>query len=185
VPQTLPIRRNSLTLNNNLKNGPQKIDFTHLVIDTNCYLEHLNDIITLKKYKNLFKIVVPYVVINELDGLKKSQENHINAGARAAISKINHEMSLNEDWLIGQSLEDTFMKNHAFGKKTNDDMILDCALYFDRKVLNNEKKVILVTKDKGLSIKARLNKLRVNTMDELNNVINQSSKIENIKVDGN
>jgi len=152
------------------------VDYSHLVIDTNCFLDHLSNILRLKRYKSLLTVVIPYTVVEELDGLKKDNGG-VGQKARAALNSINHEITLGEGWMIGQSLEDTFSMQ---GLKTNDDIILDCAIFMDRKKLNSENRVILVTRDNGLQIKAKLNHLRSMSMQELMDVLplfNNSDKI--------
>lgn len=126
-----------------------------LVVDTNFMVSHLDlvkDIRTVLERQNLPKraIVVPWVVVQELDGLKaKSSVTHL---ARAANTWIYEMLANRNAWVIGQKLteiEDLSLKG--------DDAILDCCRYFQTKY--NALTVIL-SNDKNLCAKSLIHDVR-------------------------
>ncbi|CAH1763876.1 9022_t:CDS:2 [Entrophospora sp. SA101] len=128
--------------------------FTTLVVDTNCLVGDLNLVKKIIQSDN-WTVVVPLVVVTELDGLK------YNSSPLVQTSKGNYLTSID------------FSEEFDFGdgedKKRNlDDLILGICLWhstnIDRKSLfdsnngtgnNNSEIVVLVTNDRNLRVKAR------------------------------
>uniref|UniRef100_A0A060TBY3 ARAD1B12408p n=1 Tax=Blastobotrys adeninivorans TaxID=409370 RepID=A0A060TBY3_BLAAD len=126
-----------------------------LVVDTNFMVSHLDlvkEIRALLERQNLPKraIVVPWVVVQELDGLKaKSSVTHL---ARAANTWIYETLANRNAWVVGQKLteiEDLSLKG--------DDAILDCCRYFQTKY--NALTVIL-SNDRNLCAKSLIHEVR-------------------------
>jgi len=118
----------------------------------------------IKSFKE-HDVVVPITVLEELDNFKKGNDT-INYEAREFIrfiDKISGKNSL-QDWIkIGGKGHGMFrieMKQQAkmdaekiFGERKADHRILNTALYLSEN--NPDKKVVLVTKDINLRIKAK------------------------------
>ncbi len=73
------------------------------------------------------------------------------------------EFSAKAEWLRGQKLEESHKRAQgyttdntpALSQWTNDDHILDCAMYF------KDSNIALVTQDKALALKAQINQVQV------------------------
>lgn len=100
-------------------------------------------------------------MIQELDSLKVRPG--LSLKARAAINFLLEELSANVEWIRGQKIEEshkqvrgwTTENTPALSQWTNDDHILDCAMYF------THASAALVTQDKALELKARINQVEV------------------------
>lgn len=164
-----------------MKNSTSKKLF---VLDTSVLLfDHL----CLKKFKS-HDLVIPIQVLEELDTFKVGSETK-HYEARKVIRFLdgfNGEASANE-WLnlgknlgrlcIGfdeSSLENSEGKASSIFGESDDNSILDVAL--KAKQLNPKSKVILVTKDINLRIKART--LGLYSQDYLSGKVENLSKIK-------
>lgn len=129
-----------------------------LVIDTNFILSHLyllNELQSLHgKYNNIYRIIIPRQVIQELDGLKSSakvQEGiEIGQLSRSAIDWCYKFMHNTDPIVKGQKIYECINKNAM-----KDDSILDCCLYLQRK--HPQCLVVLMSNDKNLCVKALTN----------------------------
>lgn len=143
-----------------------------IVIDTNFFISHLGllrDLLeVLRSPSNKMFLLVPYVVIKELDGLKNRKETRAVSGD--ALSRV---MNVSISDCARQSilfLYNTFNQKHPFcrGQKitdilpgvnteslNNDDLILECCRFYQ----NDAKKstiAVLLSNDKNLCIKATI-----------------------------
>lgn len=131
-----------------------------LVIDTNFILRHLDILKALRPLGKYFhhEILIPTVVIHELDGLKKSNDViSIGIGECEKNYQIGILARWSNDWIY-ESLSDP--DSSVAGQKLSqrldydvrqDDAILDCCLYFKEKM---KRFVILLSNDKNLCLKA-------------------------------
>ncbi|CAK1540760.1 unnamed protein product [Leptosia nina] len=131
-----------------------------LVIDTNIFIHEL-DIIRnvlnshLKGYSEQPTLLVPWRVINELDRLKDNNNGNGAVCKRAKAAMDYLYKSLPENSRIkGQSLRDA--NCHIYPCEMPDDEILNCAL----QQVERGKNVLLVTNDKNLCNKARINSVK-------------------------
>lgn len=124
--------------------------------DTNWWLAHLPLISNL--YSRLpmnARIIIPFVVVQELDGLKKNKDD----------SQVAEAATRANSW-IAQSLKDhqrltrlvvqprpsaAILSNSSL---SNDDEILDCCLDYLRKGGGTGRALVLFSNDKNLGIKA-------------------------------
>ncbi|RLV92458.1 Transcriptional protein SWT1 [Spathaspora sp. JA1] len=132
-----------------------------LVVDTNFILSHLKVIDELKELGREFglRIVIPVMVIRELDGLKNSSRvqdsrdriSGVSVGhlARWANDWIYNSLANNSDVVVGQKLRQRLDKDVV-----QDDAILDCCLYFKDR---GDNLVVLLSNDKNLCTKALTN----------------------------
>lgn len=120
---------------------------TYAVVDTNGWILDLELILSLQHSK--LTVIVPSVVLQELDGLKKDSD--VSYQARMAIKAIHDALNERQPWIRGQRYDQDIAQ---LRKVNNDDFVLSCALYFQRLA-----PTVLVTGDYGLATKAIINQL--------------------------
>ncbi|CAG8605694.1 870_t:CDS:2, partial [Diversispora eburnea] len=151
--------------------------YTILVVDTNCLVGDLN---MVKKiiYNDSWVVVIPLVVVTELDGLRFNSPP-LGTAASDAIAFLEQAMSNKKKLKIQTSRGNyvsgiNFSEEFDFGdgedkKKNLDDLILGICLWHaknqeengsysktSKEKINNEKEaVVLLTNDRNLRIKAR------------------------------
>ncbi len=130
------------------------------VLDTNVILHNYKAIYTFAEHD----IVLPIVVLEELDNFKKGS-NEINFHAREftrELDKIAGEALFDKGVKLGEKLGKLFIETgkpfsevmiNSFMEKTPDHKILAITEYLKNK--NKSRKVILVTKDINLRMKAK------------------------------
>ncbi|GBB93655.1 hypothetical protein RclHR1_22040002 [Rhizophagus clarus] len=129
-----------------------------VVVDTNFLISHLAFLKTLifdhaKKHKIL--IIIPWIVLQELDGLKSAWKNKPSSSqhevgnlAQTAI-KFLHSCFINkEEGLRGQKIDERIEMT-----ENNDDKILDCCRYFQ---MVSQCPIVLLSNDKNLCVKAMI-----------------------------
>uniref|UniRef100_A0A7N8Y167 Telomerase-binding protein EST1A n=1 Tax=Mastacembelus armatus TaxID=205130 RepID=A0A7N8Y167_9TELE len=152
-----------------------------LVPDTNGFIDHLEGLKKLLQC-GAYIIVVPLIVITELDGLAKGQDNFgggagpgVRTGSRArlAVAFLEKGFEAREPCLRaltsrGNQLESiAFRSEDTSGQQgNNDDVILSCCLHYckdkakdfmpDQKngTVRLQREVVLLTDDRNLSVKA-------------------------------
>ncbi|KAL2095290.1 hypothetical protein ACEWY4_010009 [Coilia grayii] len=153
----------------------------YLVPDTNGFIDHLEGLRSLVAC-GLYMVVVPLIVITELDGLAKGQQDardggahaqHVQERAREAVSFLERRFSEREPCLRALTSRGSQLDSIAFrsedisGQKgNNDDVILSCCLHYckdkpkdlvpahkDGKV-RLRREVVLLTDDRNLRVKA-------------------------------
>ncbi|KAJ6657370.1 hypothetical protein lerEdw1_002537 [Lerista edwardsae] len=130
---------------------------TLIVIDTNIMISHLGFIKSLKDTDipgfGRFVLVIPWVVLQELDNLKKGKIL-VNVGKKAipAVHFIYTCLKNQDSKLWGQSMQLASQKTHDFIVENNDDRVLQCCLQY--RSLFPQAEVVLLTDDKNLCNKA-------------------------------
>ncbi|KAI9306894.1 PIN domain-containing protein [Cunninghamella echinulata] len=132
-----------------------------IVLDTNFLISNLGflqELITIAELRNDCLLIVPWVVIQELDGLKKSHSKQSTKGKQERVDELARKaMRFLEGLLVKQSPALRGQKTNEIYDNDNiktyigDDCILDCCLYFRYKL---EKPVKLLSNDRNLCIKA-------------------------------
>ncbi|XP_038058981.1 telomerase-binding protein EST1A-like [Patiria miniata] len=153
----------------------------YLVPDTNCFIDHLTKIQALLACRK-YKLVVPLVVINELDGLGKgsrddlhddpNQAYRVQQGAGSAIRCLEEKFEQRNKYLRALTSKGSVMDTIAYRseevdfKGCNDDLILKCCLHYvdDRAKdfmpttkdapIRLYRDVVLLTNDRNLRVKA-------------------------------
>ncbi|KAJ2697088.1 hypothetical protein FB645_006023 [Coemansia sp. IMI 203386] len=131
-----------------------------VVVDTNCFLNNLSLVRSLSSQAlgHGLVIVVPKVVVQELDGLKLSYRTNTVAGqgpkdvasmARAATRFLEESLGYEGNALRCQKRSEYLEKEII-----NDDQIIDCCLYFIEK---HKLPVAVLSQDRLLNVKARAN----------------------------
>ncbi|KAG5285106.1 hypothetical protein AALO_G00034140 [Alosa alosa] len=154
----------------------------YLVPDTNGFIDHLEGLHSLVAC-SLYVVVVPLIVITELDGLAKGQQDcrdgggahvrHVQERAKEAVGFLEKSFEAREPCLRaltsrGNQLDSIALRSEDISgqKGTNDDVILSCCLHYckdkpkdlmpsqqDGKV-RLRREVVLLTDDRNLRVKA-------------------------------
>ncbi|XP_049716608.1 telomerase-binding protein EST1A isoform X1 [Elephas maximus indicus] len=152
-----------------------------LVPDTNGFIDHLASLARLLESRK-YILVVPLIVINELDGLAKGQETDHRAGgyarvvqekARKSIEFLEQRFESRDSCLRALTSRGNELESIAFRSEditgqlgNNDDLILSCCLHYckdkakDFMPTNKEepirllREVVLLTDDRNLRVKA-------------------------------
>ncbi|XP_028937859.1 telomerase-binding protein EST1A isoform X1 [Ornithorhynchus anatinus] len=152
-----------------------------LVPDTNGFIDHLASLALLLECRK-YILVVPLIVINELDGLAKGQETDHRAGgyarvvqekARKSIEFLERRFESRDSCLRALTSRGNELESIAFRSEditgqqgNNDDLILSCCLHYckdkakDFMPTNKDepirllREVVLLTDDRNLRVKA-------------------------------
>ncbi|KAI5940984.1 telomerase-binding protein EST1A isoform X1 [Manis javanica] len=152
-----------------------------LIPDTNGFIDHLASLAQLLESRK-YILVVPLIVINELDGLAKGQETDHRAGgyarvvqekARKSIEFLEQRFESRDSCLRALTSRGNELESIAFRSEdisgqmgNNDDLILSCCLHYckdkakDFMPTNKEepirllREVVLLTDDRNLRVKA-------------------------------
>lgn len=135
-------------------------NYTTIVPDTNCLISSL-PLVQGILGTGTFTVVIPLVVINELEGLKKGPER-VRHDAGSALEFLESQFASKNLHLKAQTQKGNYLTNIAFrteegtnGKHTNDDIILECCLFQTKKPPNQKASpVVLLTDDRNLKVKA-------------------------------
>lgn len=151
---------------------------THLVIDTNCFIGDLANIKKLVK-SGKWQIVVPLVVVTELDGLRTNPST-LGRAAKEALEYLEKLLPPNTPHASrphnvriqtshNNFLHDISVRSEQFmwgeTDRNLDDLVLSVCLWWTLQpatgVPPGVEKACLVTSDRNLSVKARARDLRV------------------------
>ncbi|XP_054716705.1 transcriptional protein SWT1-like [Uloborus diversus] len=145
----------------------------YIVVDTNVLITELKFIDEIKDTPiegcGPPHIFIPWIVIQELDGLKKSTKNTTTwRAAGEAVRYLNSVLKAKHPRFHGQSPQEVadWAKTYS---KCNDDRILECCISLAAKM--PREKVILLTNDKNLSNKALVCDIQVHTWDSMIKVL--------------
>lgn len=154
-----------------------------VVPDTNCFIDHL-DLVEKILISNYYILIVPLLVINELDKLSKSISNYnddslehaqyVQRSAKKAIQFLNDKFDKRDRNIKAITSQGSILETIQFrseelkAKGTNDELILGCCLHFvhdnardfnktDRIHLYRE--VVLLTEDRHLRMKSHTRNL--------------------------
>ncbi|KAI0228049.1 Paired box protein Pax-6 [Lamellibrachia satsuma] len=132
----------------------------YIVIDTNVLIDNLNHIDDLKD--EMFTsvgqphLVIPWVVLQELDTLKDNRGNRVSAltmmKAKVAVNALNDWFEAKHPRVIGQTPAESCVRLGGLDVRCNDDLLLQCCLQYQQKYADSI--VILLTLDKNLRNKA-------------------------------
>ncbi|CAO3567649.1 unnamed protein product [Mortierella alpina] len=160
-----------------------------VILDTNVLISHLNFLQALIETHGTIAssrrsrsstgnnnphiaFVVPWIVIQELDGLKSSRargggnEVDLTEKARRAIRYVQDELEKPEETrkLRGQKISECIEK-----QSKNDDYILDCCRYFKTVYPDGKKtRVTLFSNDRNLCVKALIHEVKTISREKTN-----------------
>lgn len=123
------------------------------IADTNVLLKNLNLVENTQNYPNV-TLIIPSVVVRELDGLKRGSSETARE-ARVALHSLRKLVKGGSRSTIKfQNIDEVPQSRSYRGRgRSNDDRILDCCLYY-AEMADSEQKVVLLTNDVALQIKA-------------------------------
>ncbi|XP_063707175.1 transcriptional protein SWT1 [Culicoides brevitarsis] len=145
----------------NLINDEQEIDqkYFYVIVDTNVFISDLDFVEKLIKinFKNFGHpvIIVPYIVLQELDKIKSRFESKfmtLSLKAKSAIHFLNEKLKEHHKQFCGQSAKDDAEK--LISITSQDDDIVNCALQVKEKA---KDAVILLSNDINLRNKMIVN----------------------------
>uniref|UniRef100_T1JID0 PIN domain-containing protein n=1 Tax=Strigamia maritima TaxID=126957 RepID=T1JID0_STRMM len=149
----------------------------YIIADTNCFIDHLEGIKKLVATDH-FRLQVPLVVVNELDGLSKGcdvmrddqHNSKVVIGAKAALEFLSKiftppchpkVMCVTAQGNVLKTLQFTSESYFGQNRDCNDDIILDCCKTHCRddgiikdNVQHFVRNAILLTDDRALRVKA-------------------------------
>ncbi|XP_063901666.1 uncharacterized protein LOC135121282 isoform X2 [Zophobas morio] len=154
-----------------------------IVWDTNVLLSHLSLIVKLKaslfvpKKNSKTLLIIPWIVLTELDKLKSSRKEDVAVQARMATRTLLQWFQVKDPLVRGQTIYETEQLVDCTVESA-DDRILQCCLYFLKKksfqssnkansVVAVPETVILVTNDRNLSVKALVHGIQVCDVETL------------------
>jgi len=118
------------------------------VVDTNVLL-HEEAKVKLLMYKSWLQVVVPAVVISELDRMKNDRK--IGSRARFASAMLLETTSARDSNIRLQKYAESLAVAPLLGAGSGDDRILQCCLYFRS---TSSTRVVLLTRDNNLALLA-------------------------------
>ena len=136
---------------------PAQIDCIY-ILDTNFIISHPSIVKELVHHGEEYAIIVlvPWVVIQELDGLKSSQKGYGEANlaslARNAINFIHESLKSGVKGLRGQKISESVDRSEI-----GDDAILDCGRFWRE---CQGRHVILLSNDKNLCSKIMIHEIQ-------------------------
>nr|XP_034977224.1 transcriptional protein SWT1 isoform X1 [Zootoca vivipara]XP_034977225.1 transcriptional protein SWT1 isoform X1 [Zootoca vivipara]XP_034977226.1 transcriptional protein SWT1 isoform X1 [Zootoca vivipara]XP_034977227.1 transcriptional protein SWT1 isoform X1 [Zootoca vivipara] len=134
-----------------------------IVIDTNIMISHLEFIKSLKNTDipgvGRFVLVIPWVVLQELDNLKRGKIlAKVGQKAIPAVHFIYTCLKNQDPRLWGQSMQLASQQTRSFCVENNDDRVLQCCLQYQN--LFPQAEIVLMTDDKNLCSKALVSEVK-------------------------
>ncbi|RWS08079.1 hypothetical protein B4U79_17812 [Dinothrombium tinctorium] len=165
--QFLKAKRRRVSHCNNREESGQKLAFSAnwvVVIDTNIFVQHLS---ALKSFvaqqirceRNNVQLVVPLVVIQEIDGLKRGNNSSVQKIAEFINEQLEAKVILTSDVSLIKALSDEQddcddNRDENISAYNNDDVILQKCLRLRRIKKLKSSRIILLTDDLNLRNKA-------------------------------
>ncbi|XP_076316101.1 swt1 RNA endoribonuclease isoform X2 [Tachypleus tridentatus] len=151
----------------------------YIVVDTNILISDLNFLDELKDQtlqgRGPPNIVIPWVVILELDGLKGNRSQTPDCSRwenqRKAIKAIKYIYSVlrnKHPRVRGQTLKEAQQTLPNFTSSCNDDKVLQCCLQIRKHVSENQ--VVLLSNDKNLLNKALINNIEAHSRESFEKI---------------
>lgn len=114
-------------------------------------------------------LIIPWIVLSELDGLKKSDSMGFRSRSATAwlLSVLppksrDAESALDRPLIRGQRREETLIARENYrDRRDNDALILDCSLYFKDNYSVGSERIILFTDDNNLRLRAQFEGIEI------------------------
>ena len=148
-----------------------------IVIDTNVFISSLNVIIKLMETDGVV-VVIPWMVVQELDNLKSSDKQKTSVGARAGVRWLNNVLLSKSQKILPETAAQSRKVSTKFQSKSPDDRILATCL----QLKEDGHKVILATNDVNLTNKALINHIQSGKSDNIMDILNTKEDPKNIDV---
>uniref|UniRef100_A0A1A8K5X5 Transcriptional protein SWT1 n=1 Tax=Nothobranchius kuhntae TaxID=321403 RepID=A0A1A8K5X5_NOTKU len=152
-----------------------------LILDTNILIKHLDYVKKIHSHGlgalGFPVVLIPWVVLQELDHLKKGRNKFSNVANLAipAISFIYNALKHRDPRLWGQSMQRAAMSSDGLKSENNDDRVLQFCLQSQKD--HPECAVILCTNDKNLCIKAVLSGVKALCKNDLEEEVRTSGHL--------
>ncbi|KAM3876315.1 transcriptional protein SWT1 [Diretmus argenteus] len=149
-----------------------------LVLDTNILLSHLEYVKKIGSHGlgalGFPVILIPWVVLQELDSLKKGnrQEGDVAHLAIPALSYIHHCVKNRDPHFLAQSMQQAAKNIDGLKAENNDDRVLQCCLQYQS--LYTGRALILCTNDKNLCTKSLVSGVTALSKAELEGAVTRS-----------
>uniref|UniRef100_A0A915PHK4 PIN domain-containing protein n=1 Tax=Setaria digitata TaxID=48799 RepID=A0A915PHK4_9BILA len=139
--------------NHTKTNGPSKNPGMPLIVfDTSGLLQDTTLLpLCIEK---LYHVLIPYTVLKELDGLKKTEYDKLRMKVVKTYGFLHDYSKSGCYYLHIENMFEASFGVKEFGCQNNDDIILKCVLFTTTKYTNERASVIFVTNDKSLTVKA-------------------------------
>ena len=136
------------------------------VIDTNVFISSLPVVTSLLETDHV-TVLVPWMVVQELDSLKVSERSDTAVRARAAVRRLNCLLQARPGNLVTQTASQSRAVAAKFQSKSPDDRILATCM----DAMENGMKIFLVSNDVNLCNKALINGVKCGKSDNVVNVL--------------
>ena len=143
-----------------------------VVIDTNVFISRLAVVTSLLATAKV-RVLLAWMVVQELDSLKTSASDNTGVRARAAVRLINNLLLSRPANLLTQTGRESRAVAARYDSRSPDDRILATCL--DCKEAGQD--VFLVTNDVNLRNKALINRVKCGTSENILEVINKNEKL--------
>ncbi|CAG9533597.1 unnamed protein product [Cercopithifilaria johnstoni] len=104
--------------------------------------------------EKLCHVLIPYTVLKELDGLKKTDYEKLRTKVIRTHGFLHDYSKSGCCYLHIENMFEASFGVEEFGCENNDDIILKCALITTKRYRSEKVSVIFVTNDKSLAVKA-------------------------------
>ncbi|GAB1607423.1 transcriptional protein SWT1-like [Argonauta hians] len=118
-------------------------------------------------------IVVPWVVMQELDALKSKSKTKSAVHAQRAISFLFCCFNSKHPRVIGQTSREAMEQDCVFVVENNDDKVLQCCMQFQKKYPRCS--VVLFSNDKNLCNKALINNITAHNQQSIESGLKKMS----------
>ena len=150
-----------------------------VVVDTNIFITSLGTLNNLLDDKDV-KVVIPWMVVQELDGLKSSTSRDTAVRARAAVRWLHNCLQGHHPSVLTQTADQNKRASARFESRSADDRILACCLMLKE----DGNKVTLLTNDMNLSNKGMINQVQCGDAENITSVLNGEEKIIELQETG-
>lgn len=164
---------------------------TFIIIDTNVLIQSLGFVknlrdLTVKEWGQQH-LVIPWVVLQELDSLKENKYKmalgeSVQAKAREAVRYLHSCLISAHPRVIGQTPADAYQvcQGSGFVMVNNDDRIINCCLQYQQKY--PQSAVQLLTEDKNLQNKAMVIGLHCSNVKTLHCKLKENKALKVIDI---
>uniref|UniRef100_A0A2K6W0U5 PINc domain-containing protein n=1 Tax=Onchocerca volvulus TaxID=6282 RepID=A0A2K6W0U5_ONCVO len=104
--------------------------------------------------EKLCHVLIPYTVLKELDGLKKTEHEKLRMKVIKTYGYLHEYAKRGCYYLHIENMFEASFGAREFGCQNNDDIILKCVLITTKRYRNAGVSVMFVTTDKSLAVKA-------------------------------
>ena len=144
-----------------------------VIVDTNILISCLNTVVKLMDHEQVV-IVIPWMVVQELDSLKNSDNQKTAVGARGGVRWLNSTLLSSSSKLKTETAAQSRTVAAKFGSKSPDDKILATCFQYKE----DGHKVILATNDVNLGNKALINHLLYRDSRNILDLVDKKGELE-------